>query len=75
MTARHGVGDYDVRITTGMNTNRFRSATLSSQRLLQLCISAPWILSLLILTLPAVGEAQFTYTTNNGTITITGTMM
>lgn len=26
----------------------------------------------LLLTLPAVGQAQFTFTTNNGAITITG---
>ena len=35
-------------------------------------ICAPWIVLLLLLALPAAVQAQFTYTTNNGTITITG---
>ena len=35
-------------------------------------ICAPWIVLLLLLALPAAVEAQFTCTTNNGTITITG---
>jgi len=34
-------------------------------------ISAVWLLPCLLLTLPATVSAQFTYTTNNGTITIT----
>src|ERR1039457_1377456 len=35
-------------------------------------IYAPWIVLLLLLDLPAALQAQFTYTINNGTITITG---
>jgi hypothetical protein len=35
-------------------------------------ICASWLLPLLLLALPAAVPAQFTYTTNNGTITITG---
>ena len=45
--------------------------TPSSRQRLRWRISASWILPLLLLTLPAVVEAQFNYTTNNGTITIT----
>jgi hypothetical protein len=33
---------------------------------------ASWLLPLLLLAFPSVVQAQFTYTTNNGTITITG---
>src|SRR5687767_8739555 len=37
------------------------------------CVARLWPLLLwLLLTLPAVVQAQFSYTTNNGTITITG---
>ena len=40
---------------------------------LRVRISASWILPLLLLSLlPAVVQAQFTFTTNNGTLTITG---
>ena len=35
-------------------------------------ISAAWLLPFLLLSLPALVQAQFNYTTNNGTITITG---
>jgi hypothetical protein len=35
-------------------------------------ICASWLLPLLLLALPAAVQAQFTYTNNNGTITITG---
>ena len=35
-------------------------------------ICAPWIVLLLLLARPAAVQAQFNYTTNNGTITITG---
>ena len=35
-------------------------------------ICGPWIVLLLLLDLPAALQAQFTYTINNGTITITG---
>ena len=35
-------------------------------------ICAPWIMLSLLLALPAAVQAQFNYTTNNGSITITG---
>ncbi len=35
-------------------------------------VSAPWILPLFLLALPSVAQTQFNYTTNNGTVTITG---
>src|ERR1017187_10915066 len=55
-----------------MNTN----GTLSKGSWIQLsqrqAARAGIILLLLLLTLPTVVQAQFTYTTNNGTINITG---
>jgi Tfp pilus assembly pilus retraction ATPase PilT len=41
-------------------------------KILRPLCSASWILPLLLLALPSAVQAQFNYTTNNGTITITG---
>jgi hypothetical protein len=67
-----------------MNTKLLSSAAAAAQRALlrqsnfirqrlRGHISASWILPLLLLSLlPAVVQAQFTFTTNNGALTITG---
>ena len=66
-----------------MNTKLFRRTSLAPQtptprrpafasQPLGQRICASWILPLLVLTLPATAHAQYNYTTNNGTITITG---
>jgi hypothetical protein len=58
-----------------MNTKLFRSAGAAAQTRLihqgfQKSFCASWVLLLLLL--PAAAQAQFTFTTNNGTISITG---
>ena len=51
--------------------NNHCNSKLTNQRMRR-SICAPWIVLLLLLALPAAVQAQFTYTTNNGSITITG---
>ena len=50
-----------------------RHAEPQPGRLRSHCVSTAWLLPLLLLlTLPAAVQAQFSYTTDNGTVTITG---
>jgi hypothetical protein len=72
------------KMNTAMNTNQCHRTSAASQtpvprqslftsQHLRRRISASWILPLLLLfALPAALQAQYNYTTNNGTITITG---
>ncbi|HWX22695.1 MAG TPA: leucine-rich repeat domain-containing protein [Candidatus Binatia bacterium] len=66
-----------------MPTNLFHRAIAARQRplrrqsnLIQKClcrrVSRSWLLLLLLLTSPAIVQAQFNFTTNNGALTVTG---
>ena len=49
---------------------RQNNLSISTVKILRPLCSASWILPLLLLALPSAVQAQFNYTTNNGTITI-----
>jgi len=55
-----------------VNVDSANPTTPSTRRRLRCCRGAAWILSLLLLALPAALQAQFIYTINHGIITITG---
>src|ERR1035438_9310400 len=56
-------------IATSQNPTSLPSDCI--QRGVPWCSAFSWILPVLLLALPIVVEAQYTYTTNNGTLTIT----
>src|ERR1039457_4359331 len=63
------------RSVKGIRSAQFLSTMASKQRLMNTITTTTArfaILSLLLLTLPGMVEAQYNYTTINGTVTITG---